>query len=68
MIENNDVWLGYPSELEKLQHFFYWLPRYLRAVFFGNVGLPSGQRWDWMTWREYSRMTKGLTNKPGIFI
>ena len=58
-------WEGYPSAHERLMHFFYWLPRYIRAVFFGHIGLPSGYRWDWMTWKEYKRMTRGLLNKPG---
>lgn len=52
----------------KIKHFLYWLPRYIRAVFFGHIGLPSGQRWDWVTWKEYKRMTGNLTAEIGKYL
>ena len=50
--------------MKKAKNFIYWLLKYIRAKFFGKVGLPSGSRWDWMTWKEYKRMTSNLKNKP----
>lgn len=51
--------------MKKLNHFMYWLPRYILAVFFGRLGLPSGSRWDWVTWKEYKRMTGDLNAEVG---
>ena len=46
----------YNREKSKYWHFFFWLRRYLLTLFFPRLGLPKGQRRDWMTWGQYKRV------------